>query len=234
MYVIRVSRPDGFASDTGVATPEDAEARWGSVVEAACRSAEEQRQTVQLSMHEVEAPNETAAVAAVRAGMGKRLKSTRVLPPKDVARKVTIGGPGSVSEEMLDSGQKAIDDKAASYPEEARADLAALQALVDRMAAEGGGVTAENGRRFYELVYKMKSQGGTFGYPLITSVAHHLYVMARALKMADGRMIEAIQVHIDTMTLILRKRMTGVTEDSRTIVNRLHDVVVKMVGKPEE
>lgn len=233
MFVICVRRQDGFVSEAADAGAGESESRWGSLVETACRAAEEQRQAVQLTMFEAEAPNETAAIAAVRAGMGRRIKSTHVLPPKNLSHKVTVGGPGAVTEAVLDQGQKAIDARAEDYPPLARADLKALQALVDRMASGGGGAGSETEQAFYRLVYKMKSQGGTFGYPLISAVAHHLYVMGRALKVADARMIEAIQVHIDTMNLILNRRMTGLTDDSRMMVNRLHDVVVKMVGKPE-
>lgn len=233
MFVICVQRDDGFSSAAGDREAAQADTRWSSLVDAACRSAEGKRLTACLTMYEAEAPNETAAVAAVRAGMGRELKSIRILPPPDVARKVTIGGPGAVTPERLEQAQKAIEAEAAAYPDRARGDLRALQELVARMAAEGCPKGSELEAAFLRRVYEIKGQGGTFGYPSMTAVAHHLYLMGRARDLGDPRIIEAIKVHIDTMSLILKGRITGTTEEGRMIVGRLHDVVVKMIGKPE-
>lgn len=232
MFVITVERMDGFVSEAADQATAEAEVRWAGLIDTACRTAEERHLTVVLSMFEVDAPNETAAIAARRAGMGRKVKRVRVLPPKNLARKVTQGGEGAVTEAVLDAGQKVVDEQAKSYPAQARADLLDLQALVDQMTGDGH-IAPDVADQMHRLVYKMKAQGGTFGYPLVTAVAHHLYVMSRALKLADQRMIDAIQVHIDTMHLILNRHMTGMSDDGRKVVDRLHEVVVKMVGKPE-
>lgn len=236
MIVITVKRMDGFASSVCAPDETAAGVQWSALIDKACRCAEERRLAVDLVMWEVEAGDEAAATAAAEAERGRKLKSVRVRPPKQLLHKVTTNGPGAVTEAVLAKGQGAIDAKADDYPVEARADLLTLQQLTDLLGkpeltdTQWGAVM----ERIYKLTYKMKGQGGTFGYPMITAIAHHLYVMSRAVKTSREKIHEAIQVHIDAMHLILNRRLKGTTPEGQEIVQGLNAVVVKIVGVQED
>jgi hypothetical protein len=55
----------------------------------------------------------------------------------------------------------------------------------------------------------MRGQGGTFGYPIITTVAKSLH---EAISEGAGRTdnhIEIIKAHIDTMHVVIEERVEG-------------------------
>lgn len=236
MIVITVKRMDGFTATACAASEAAAGPQWAALIDKACRCAEERRMSVDLVMWEVDAATEAAATAAASEEAGRKIKSVRIRPPKLLLHKVTESGPGVVTEAVLNKGQAAIDAKADGYPAEARLDLVTLQQLVDLLVKPEltDKQRAAVMERLHKVTYKMKGQGGTFGYPMITAIAHHLYVMSRAVKTSNERICEAIQVHIDAMQLILNRRLAGSTPQGQEIVQGLNAVVVKLVGVPEK
>ncbi|MBV1928729.1 MAG: hypothetical protein KUG81_04380 [Gammaproteobacteria bacterium] len=56
----------------------------------------------------------------------------------------------------------------------------------------------------------MKGQGGTFGYPLITSFADSLYgfTIQRPDEIVD-KQIELVKAHLDAMRAVIRGRVSG-------------------------
>lgn len=236
MIVICVRRMDGFTSNVCAADEAAAGVQWSAIIDKACRCAEERRLAVDLAMWDVDATGEDAAIEAALNEGGRKLKSVRIRPPKQLLHKVTESGPGVVTEAVLEKSQARIDAKAEDYPAEARLDLVTLQQLADLLGKPELTDTQWDAvmGRLFKLTYKMKGQGGTFGYPMISAIAHHLYVMSRAVKVSRERTCEAIQVHIDAMNLILNRRLKGSTPEGQQIVQGLNAVVVKIVGAQED
>lgn len=232
MIVIRVSRMDGFTSTVCAGDPATADQRWAALIDKACQCAEQKRLAVELSMQEVEAAEEAAAVAACEAGQGRRIKAVTVKPPRDLLVKVREGGPNAVTEAVLARSQAVIDDKAAGYPALARLDLVTLHDLAGVVGAAEttDAERADALKRLYEVAYRVKGQAGTFGYPHVTAVAHHLYVMARVAKASPEKLGEAIQVHVDAMQMLLNRRLTGAAPEGKAIIEALNKVVVKIIG----
>lgn len=232
MFAILIHRRDGTFSARVSPDKPAAEALWASLIDKACLCAERRRLTVELTMREVETEDEEQAKAAAIAGQGHKIKGVRIHPPKQLLHKILTTGPGLVTEAILSKGQKVIDDRAEQYPAQARLDLLAMQEIVEALAAPALPEADRSAlmERLFQLTYKMKGQGGTFGYPMITAVANHLYIMSKGVKVEREKLCEAIQVHLDTMQLILNRRMTGADEESKALVNGLHAIVVKMVG----
>jgi len=234
VIVITVKRMDGFSSSVCATDEVSAGPQWAGLIDKACLCAEERRLSVDLAMWEVNAVDEATAKAEAEAG--RKIKAVRIRPPKQLLHKVTENTPGAVTDAVLAKSQGLIDAKAQDYPALARLDTVTLQGVVDALAAPGLGDTERAALmgRLYEVAYKMKGQGGTFGYPLISAVAHHLYVMSKAVKTSKGRLCEAIQVHIDAMQMILNRRLSGNPEDGQKIVQGLNAVVVKIFGVQED
>lgn len=235
MFVTTVDRLGGKSSAMFDSERAAAEQRWAALLDKACVSAEQRGLTVTLEMVEVIGADTAAAAAAAQsAGQGTRIKSVRVLPPRSLKGKVREGGPGAVTEEVLAKAQATIDAHVEEYVAQARLDLVAMQDIADALMAPDldAARRADLMTRLNALTYRMKGQGGTFGFPHISAVSNHLYVMSRAVKTTDAKVSEAVQVHIDAMHLILNRRLAGSTPEGQAIIEALNKVVVKIVGLP--
>lgn len=60
------------------------------------------------------------------------------------------------------------------------------------------------------IAHDMKGQGGTFGYPLITSFADSLYgfTIKRPGEISDNQ-IELVKSHLDAMRAVIKGRVSG-------------------------
>lgn len=55
----------------------------------------------------------------------------------------------------------------------------------------------------------MKGQGGTFGYPLITSFADSLSNFTSIKTDIDDKMVELVKSHVDAMRAVIKGRVKG-------------------------
>ncbi len=59
------------------------------------------------------------------------------------------------------------------------------------------------------IAHDLKGQGGTFGYPLITSFATSLYRFSSMKTDVEDHHVEIIKSHIDAMRAVIRDRVSG-------------------------
>jgi hypothetical protein len=55
----------------------------------------------------------------------------------------------------------------------------------------------------------MRGQGGTFGYPLVTTVAGSLYTCTGSRSSVRDSHVEIVKSHIDTINVVIKKRGEG-------------------------
>jgi len=55
----------------------------------------------------------------------------------------------------------------------------------------------------------MRGQGGTFGYPLVTTVADSLYTFTGSRSLAQDSHVEIVKSQIDTMNAVIKERVEG-------------------------
>lgn len=60
-----------------------------------------------------------------------------------------------------------------------------------------------------EIAHELRGQGGTFGYPLITSVGKMLYGITGFACSTDDVAIRIVKAHIDIMRVVFRDKITG-------------------------
>ncbi|OSQ48343.1 transcriptional regulator [Thalassospira alkalitolerans] len=60
-----------------------------------------------------------------------------------------------------------------------------------------------------DLAYSVKSLGGTFQYPLMTQIAKSLEIFVADRTKANMKQLLVIQLHIDSLYVILASRVTG-------------------------
>ena len=95
-------------------------------------------------------------------------------------------------EAVLARAQAAVADLAKTYSPNTIADLDRCAALL-KAAREDVGGRASSVKELYNIAHNIKGQGGSFGYPLVTRIAHSLCTLVRherAFSDADLGVIE--------------------------------------------
>ncbi|MDP6350970.1 MAG: hypothetical protein QF926_14635 [Alphaproteobacteria bacterium] len=135
---------------------------------------------------------------------------TRFVDPPNLLRRKTGGGPaggGTIDDTALLAAQAVISAQAGDYPERAAKDIAAL-AEEHAKAVRDPTIRAEQIARIGMVVHDIRSEGSTFGYPLITKVGTSLYDFCQYAQASDAQ-IEVIGAHIDALRVIIGQKIEG-------------------------
>ncbi|MBV1901094.1 MAG: hypothetical protein KUG56_05420 [Kordiimonadaceae bacterium] len=118
-------------------------------------------------------------------------------------------GNAAISVEALEAAQEALSKMSEDYPDWVSSIIMKLQEQHGRCVD-----TPEMRRDCFEeinhMAHDMKGQGGTFGYPLITSFADSLYGFTTTVTgdVSDSQ-VELIKAHLDAMRAVIRGRVSG-------------------------
>ncbi len=121
--------------------------------------------------------------------------------------KVKVDGPKAVDQKVLARAEAVITDLASEYLEWVEGDLSKIQkAHANLMAAPTGKEPLEI---IYQISHGIKGQGGSFGYQLMTVLGDKLCLYIEKLEDVGTQEVDIIRLHIDTMRLVIRKRIEG-------------------------
>ncbi len=152
-------------------------------------------------------------------------------PPNQLKDKVSVGGPGAVSADVLARAEKVITEMADQYLDWVQADLLKLQAAYADLAAAGPGSKKDKVARVFEVAHDMKGQGGSFGYDLITIIGNQVCRMIERSETIGVAEIGAIGVHVETMKLVISEDMKGDGGDvGKKVLLGLEKVYEKVMG----
>lgn len=130
---------------------------------------------------------------------------------KNRLKEKTIGlspGRGTISEDAMEEAQKALSKMVEDYPDW-------VSTLITKLLEQHGRCvdTPEKRRDCFEAIamiaHDMKGQGGTFGYPLITTFADSLYGFTNVKGDISDNQVEIVKSHIDSMRAVIRGRVSG-------------------------
>ncbi|WP_417463480.1 hypothetical protein [Kordiimonas sp.] len=162
--------------------------------------------------------------------MDKKQVIVRFYRFKNRLKEKTAGlAPGkvSISPEALEAAEKALTKMAEDYPDWVSGLIVKLQEQHGRCVD-----TPESRRDCFEEIHRiahdMKGQGGTFGYPLITTFADSLYGFTyKRDEISDGQ-VELIKAHLDAMRAVIRGRISGTGgEIGEKLTDSLNDAIQK-------
>lgn len=143
--------------------------------------------------------------------MDKKKVVVRFYRFKNRLKEKTAGlSPGkvSISAEALEAAEKALEKMAEDYPDWVSGLIVKLQEQHGRCVD-----TPEKRRDCFEAInhiaHDMKGQGGTFGYPLITTVADSLYGFTYSREGITDNQVELVKAHLDAMRAVIRGRVSG-------------------------
>jgi chemotaxis protein histidine kinase CheA len=114
----------------------------------------------------------------------------------------------TIDEGALAAAEALFEQMAEDYPDWVNAILLKLTELHSRCVD-----SPENRRGLFEqiraIAHDLKGQGGTFGYPLITTVATSLDRFVSLRHNIKDSHVEITKAHIDAMRAVIRERIKG-------------------------
>ncbi len=155
----------------------------------------------------------------------------RILPP-DFSLKKKIGVDVNLKDifttERIAAAQQAIDNTQVEFVEWAKQDLLASEKAYKEIEDAPDNAPQESINTLRKLAFSLKSQSGTFGYPLGSEVANSLYVYTGYHTEYDEQNIQVLAKHIDALSVILHQNVQG---DGGAIGTDLRAELAKLAEK---
>ncbi len=140
--------------------------------------------------------------------MSEESKAQFIQPPNTLKTKVVEGGPGAVNLAVLAKAEDVIAGMADAYEKWAAEDLDRLAKAVAELAANLDDPAAYK-EKLFQVAHDMKGQGGSFGYDLMTVIGDGLCRFLEKREDYGPRELEAIQLHVAAMHVVMSKQMKG-------------------------
>ncbi|MDD9876597.1 MAG: hypothetical protein OXR84_04055, partial [Magnetovibrio sp.] len=115
---------------------------------------------------------------------------------------------GSMPADLVAEAEQQLERAALDFTTWALEYLSTLADLCTEALNEPTG----RGRHFGEihtLALELRGQGGTFGYPLISTIGKMLFDITVDGCREDDNAVEMVKCHIDAMRAILREKISG-------------------------
>ncbi|HKJ73650.1 MAG TPA: hypothetical protein VKA19_05990 [Alphaproteobacteria bacterium] len=146
-----------------------------------------------------------------------QLKSKTGVPP---------GASARISPEMLRKAQAAIDEMAQDYPDWAIGQVDQLAERHKRLVFSPHA-RMELYKDVNRIAHDMKGQGGTFGYPLVSTIAESLYRLSTMGAKYTDEEVEIVKAHIDSIRIVLQNRERSPDSITGQRVQRALDAVIR-------
>jgi hypothetical protein len=139
---------------------------------------------------------------------------------------VPAGATGRISPEALIKAQAAIDEMAQDYPDWAMGQIDQLAERHKRLVFSPD-TRPEHYKEVHRIAHDMKGQGGTFGYPMVSTIAESLYRTTSTEARYTDAEVEIVKAHIDSIRIILNSRTKDPDSETGTRVQRVLDSVIR-------
>jgi len=128
--------------------------------------------------------------------------------PNPLKMKVSYG-PDGVDTAMLEKAEALIANLQGDFVVWVQDDLKKLQQHYDAAAALPVAERNQAMQEVFGVLHDMKGQGGSFGYPLVTSIANTLCRFMETRTAFGPHEMEAILLHINALRLVVADRLSG-------------------------
>jgi chemotaxis protein histidine kinase CheA len=130
-------------------------------------------------------------------------------------------------EAVLARAQAAVADLARNYIPNTLVDLDRCAAQL-KIARDTPDRRADAIKELHNTAHNVKGQGSSFGYQLVTRIAHSLCNLVRQERAFSDTDLGVMQAHLDALRLILTKDIKGEGgEVGAKLAARLENMVVK-------
>lgn len=151
-----------------------------------------------------------------------------IFAPPTLKNKVTVSNTG-VDMTVLEKAENIMANLKDSYLEWVEDDFKRLNEAFKALVADPEN--KEKAKAVFNIVHDMKGQGGSFGYDLITIVGNNLCRFIEKREKMTPKDIEIIQIHINSMRLIISERITkDGGEKGKAMLRGLDAVLAKNIS----
>ena len=143
------------------------------------------------------------------------------------------GGGGALSKEAMEKAEAEFQKMAEDYPDWVGKFVTQLHQELNAAKGRSADLRMPNFVRISQLAHELKGQGGTFGYPLISTFGKSLYELTtgREGSISDEQ-LDLAKSHMDAMQAVIKGRVAG---DGGTVgaelVKSLNEAIAKYQGK---
>lgn len=131
-----------------------------------------------------------------------------IKPPDTLSAKVTKGGPGAVDLAAIERAESVISSMANDYLDWVAEDLVKIT-RAQKELKDNRDDSKHRLDRIFQIAHDMKGQGGSFGYDLMTILGNDLCRFIEGKETASDIDVEVIDLYINTMQIVISKRMSG-------------------------
>jgi len=125
--------------------------------------------------------------------------------PNKLRKKVTLGGPGAISPEVLARAEKAIQNLKSDYLNWVEEDLKKIDLAYNILINDPANKILLDD--IYKISHDIKGQGGSFGYDMMTEIGQSLCHLVEKMEMVGPEELEVIGVHIDALHVVIHDRI---------------------------
>ena len=118
------------------------------------------------------------------------------------------GERGEMPTAVIEQAEQKLERAALDFTKWAQDYLGRLSDLCTQALLEPGRRT----QQFVEInqvALELRGQGGTFGYPLISTFGKMLFDSSREGCCEDDAQVEIVKAHVDAMRAVLREKISG-------------------------
>ena len=138
------------------------------------------------------------------------------------------GEPGEMPMKLLEEAESKLERAALDFTELARGYLKQMSRHCQE-AQKQEGSRAPQFQDINLLAHELRGQGGTFGYPLISTFGKMLYEITGGGCREDDTAIEIVKSHMDVMRAVIRDKVAGDGgEVGRALIESLKAAVDKI------
>lgn len=209
MYVVKTSSRDGgqhFKAFEKIMAVNRFWKRFESKAKKKLVSSNGESALIMIELYEVDAQTGVAAVGAVKVGIGDQIRKIILHPPQYLLDKVSKAADHLIAA-ALKKAQIVIDECGKRFPAWAMEDIGHLEQCLESLDKDGED--PEKLSEIFDIGYRLRGRGGTFGYPLITEIAEHLCNMIQGLDYYNGKVRAGIQAHIDSIKIVIANKVAG-------------------------
>ncbi|MCG8508059.1 MAG: response regulator [Rhodospirillales bacterium] len=133
-----------------------------------------------------------------------------ILPNRLKGKVGGLGGGemGEIPVSILEDAEAELEKAATDFTEWAGGYLAKLSKFCEQALEQ-----TEGRRKYFNeinlLAHELRGQGGTFGYPLMSTFGKMLYDVTGSECREDDNAVEIVKAHIDAMRAVLREKISG-------------------------
>ncbi|MGB0682172.1 MAG: hypothetical protein ACPGOV_05670 [Magnetovibrionaceae bacterium] len=239
-WALRVVQNDDIETANAFGSDELAERIWARAVDRALDASKKLNYIFLLELYQLgleegqDLPDEAATKALIAGGGLTRDRWMRLRPPKSIASRVSFRPPGQVTEKLIMSAQEIINEKGKDFPDWVLADLESMNKLVTSMEAAQENEPEkllDLARELFSLSYKVRGQGGTYGFALVSEVCTYLCRMVESLESFGPREVETLRVHVDALKVVVVGGFTGDGgPQGEALIESLKEVHTRVLG----